>query len=377
MPRLPVAHVGNALQVRGRNLAFSYWPMYKTTRFGLQSLIFSANPWAIISSSIQKSAPPASKAAAAAFVSQSEDFFRAATTAGVAAAKPVLLYYCFLNLVKAYLLHIGQCATLDNGRHGLSEQLRPGGAELTGAFLKGYPTTARETNIFHEFLLSVRGTGLAAQTDFDLPHILPQIVAGHRLWCVASAKRERFIAIHRIEFVEHKPTKRLWARIFIYADDLSRLGITHQGLLTEARLTGSWREVKIPYPTEDRRLLCFEQINTVAYQQRPSDAVPGLVASLRKELWAVITSVPPYRRYYLYLAPAAEAASVLPQTVSLYALMYYLGSVTRYRPHHFDRIVADNYGAHILELITNQPTQFIYLLASDFAGQEVTRPAIV
>jgi hypothetical protein len=72
-----------------------------------------------------------------------------------------------------------------------------------------------------------------------------------------------------------------------------------------------------------------------------------------------------------------ERAAVLPQLLSVYALMYYLGSITRYRPQHFDAILTSSYGSQIEEFIAGQPTQFIYLMASEFALREVTQPSIV
>lgn len=85
----------------------------------------------------------------------------------------------------------------------------------------------------------------------------------------------------------------------------------------------------------------------------------------------------PYRRYYVYLAPQNEAAQVLPQILAIYAITYYLGSITRYRPQHFQTLLAGSYGPRIEEFITVQPLQFVYLVASEFAEKEITKPALV
>ena len=103
----------------------------------------------------------------------------------------------------------------------------------------------------------------------------------------------------------------------------------------------------------------------------------NLVKSVRDYLWVTVASVPPYRRYYLYLAPTADHAQLLPQLLSIYAVTFYLGSITRYRPHHFDKIVDSPMGPRIEEFISGQPLQFIYLMASEFAEQDVTKPSIV
>jgi hypothetical protein len=90
-----------------------------------------------------------------------------------------------------------------------------------------------------------------------------------------------------------------------------------------------------------------------------------------------VLTVPPYRRYYLYLCPEKEKGDILPQLASVYAIMYFLGTITRYRPQEFERMLRGALGAYILEFLASQPSQFLYLAASDFAQREITLPAIV
>ncbi len=58
-------------------------------------------------------------------------------------------------------------------------------------------------------------------------------------------------------------------------------------------------------------------------------------------------------------------------------MFYYLGSVTRYRPQQFDVVLDGRYGGFVEEVLTSQPRQLVYLLASEFVGREVTQPALV
>ena len=39
---------GERLEVLGRPLRFSYWPMYRSRRFGLQAPLYASSPWALI-----------------------------------------------------------------------------------------------------------------------------------------------------------------------------------------------------------------------------------------------------------------------------------------------------------------------------------------
>src|ERR671924_350294 len=73
----------------------------------------------------------------------------------------------------------------------------------------------------------------------------------------------------------------------------------------------------------------------------------------------------------LYVAGTERGieAALVPQLLSIYAITFYLGSITRYRPHHFDRMISGPYGPRIQDFVTGQPLQFLYLMASEFAKQ--------
>jgi hypothetical protein len=68
---------------------------------------------------------------------------------------------------------------------------------------------------------------------------------------------------------------------------------------------------------------------------------------------------------------------IVPQLCSIYAVFFYLGSITRYRPNQFYDLVAGPFGAFVQEFIDKHPNQWLYLIASEFAKQEVTKAAVV
>jgi hypothetical protein len=77
--------------------------------------------------------------------------------------------------------------------------------------------------------------------------------------------------------------------------------------------------------------------------------------------------------YRLYLADFA-AGQRIPQLCAAYAVMFYLGSVTRYKPYDYERIVTGGYSWIVSEFFATQPLQVLYNFASDVAGCAVTRP---
>jgi hypothetical protein len=286
-----------------------------------------------------------------------------------------------MNLVKAFCLTYGTRDTFDQAQHGLSSKLRTGGKELADAYLEAYPTPNRENepNNFAEFMAVLSRENLPARQEYDIKYLLPQIVPGHRLWAKAEKKLERFIAIHDINYWQDGNNQNIWLCLYFIGDDLYRLGVTHQRLVTESGLAElGFREVSSSDQYENRDLICLEQITPLAYDNSyPADHLLNLSGTVRHALWTTVLSTPPYRRYYVYLCPGAERPYKLPQLLSIYAIAYYLGSITRYRPHQYDNLEFSPYGPRIQDFVTGQPVQFLYLMASEFIRQDVTKPAIL
>lgn len=376
---LPQPRPGTRVTARGKTVPFSLWPTRAAHRgrFKLQSTLFALDPWAIISETIRTTCPGNAKAEASACLDQARDFFLSSQQAGVLEARPLNLYYSYMNLVKAFCLTRGIRLTFDKAQHGLSEQLYVGMRELTDAYLQAYPSPNPNNNAlqnFDELKFALTGQRLAVQVGYDIPKLLPQIVPGHRLWASAANKQERFVSIHDIRFMHAHDQRQMWLQLYLVSEDLSRLYVTHQRLLAETGLP--FTEVATTEALGDKRLICFESAPQ-NYPGYPVDYLSQAVNVIRPFVWSTVSTVAPYRRHYLYLCPPAEAPSRLPQLLSIYAISYYLGSITRYRPHHYPKIVGGEFGPRIQDFITGQPLQFLYLMASEFAKQDVTKPAIL
>lgn len=378
MPVLPDARGGDVHRIRGRRVGFSFYAVKKKSRWaGLQPMIFASNPWGIIRHNIETKCKSSTRKQALGFCAQAEDYFRAATTAGIIAAKPVLLYYCLLNLAKTFVLTIGQRNDYGAAYHGLRERISHGGQELFDAYLEAIPSSINNINIYDDFLKAIQGFGLTFVVRYELKHILPQVLQGHRLWATAAVETERFIEISDIDIVKDAVSKTLWLNLYFFDDDLSRLGCTHQDLLVGTQLDTDFREVKFDRTENNRHLLKFEMMDPVTYSHSPSEAIPSVIARIKHKVWSNVLNIPPYRKYYVYKAPSPERHAVLPQILSIYTFFYYFSSITRYRPHIFDTIVKGKFGALIEESISSLPNQFLYLVASEFQQQDITRAAIV
>jgi len=186
------------------------------------------------------------------------------------------------------------------------------------------------------------------------------------------------VVLEHIEFVDNPATKQLWLRLWLRIGDLSRYNLSRAKVIREGGLTGLFAEVDAHPLTDDPEQLCFEQLAPVPYTGRPTDVAQSLVDACRPWLWRIITADPTdgYRRYYLHLTPATEQYRQ-PQIASMWMLIYFFGSVVRYRPHAFAEMTRGRFGAWINDFVAAQPEQLLFMLASEIRQREIARPAIV
>lgn len=64
------------------------------------------------------------------------------------------------------------------------------------------------------------------------------------------------------------------------------------------------------------------------------------------------------------------------QLASGYQAMFYLGSVSRYRPDDYHKLAEGKHGWMVQEFINTQPLQFIYFLGSGIVQAEMVAPEL-
>lgn len=325
---------------------------------------------------IEDSLASPAKEQAVAFLDQAQNFYQIASSSHLSPTKPLLFYYSFLNLVKALALVKGTQTSYGRAVHGLTESTTAGGKEFHDSEVT-VTWNGSSPRLFNDLKATTTGKTDPKGRVYTLKNVMPQLVPGHRVWCAATGSEERFVEIQRTDFRFNEATKEVWLEINIFSDDLTRFGITRKRLLSESGLDQLFREVSSTEAVGDRILVKFEQIKSIKYTGRPSDKVADLVKVLKPYLWFSVMTIPPFRKSYLYLCPAAEKKDMLSQVMSIYLVFFYLGSVTRYRPNLFQEIFESKHGSHLEEVILNLPQQFLYLIASEFAQREVVHAPLV
>lgn len=381
MPKLPKPREGEQLTIKNYRVPFSFWPTRKTqTRCILNTRVFANDPWPIIASSIKEKITAISrKKEALSYCEQSQDFFRSAQVARASAAKPILLYYAFMNLAKAFILLKRVRPELSNAYHGL-KNVDTAHSTLTDAKLEAYKDKAVATrvNVFDAFFYALHKKHVPTNTfTYNLRDIMPQVVVGHRLWLEAMNRtsrknhKERFVSVDFLYFMHDRKRKELWVNIKLKRSALTRFSYGVSDFINKAD-SGNWTAVATITPS----IIRYEQRKVVRHSGSPADRLSGITENMKTVFWQTVRSDQPYRRFYLYANPSRNE-QVLPQLLSIYAIMFYLGSITRYSPLWYDEIVASEFGTFIESFIDSQPTQFLYLMTSYFAEREVAKAAIV
>ena len=376
--KLQERRVGEVVHVRNRPATFSFFPTYQgTTREGVHSTLFVTDPWNIIRHNVEKILDVPTKIQALAFMRQARDFFNAAQDSDVNAAKPLLLYYSFLNIAKC-LIAKKNGSPLGAVRHGLSEKL-----PITPGAIHGQVSVDITQNpgvsafiLFANALGVTLPTPTAPATSLQMrsQDFLSQVLIGHRVYCQAENIIERFVSLDHIDYMHAPNTNEAWVTVRAYADDFTRLGYAMTSLSKNLNDALTWRNVKCDLEIDTRRIIEAETTTTIIYGSRPSQVISQLSQQVRSRLWRSVTAYPPYRKYYVY--QPSQSQTLLNQLLIIYLATFYFGSITRYKPEQFDYILKSAIGPFVFEFFSNQPTQFLYLIASEFVGQEVARAAI-
>ncbi|PZF26900.1 hypothetical protein DEJ05_08320 [Curtobacterium sp. MCLR17_045] len=378
---LPPERAGSALLVKERELPFSFFPMTRTSRrWGLHSMLYAAEPWAVITGAIRDAADTrpltdVEARSALSFVRQAREYFNAAERAGALETRPLLYYYSFLNLGKAIAIARGRPNMVGKVTHGVAADSSFGYLPTT-AQLQLQTSGARSPSAIAELHLALEGTAMVGR-NVRIADLMPQSVVGHRMWRAATGmlRKERFFALDEIRWLEDEAAHQIWLKLYLRRDTLQSFARPVAETLRESGLDPTFRAVNDP-DARARGLHTFEQVTPTSYSSgRAADVVMDSVATVRGDIWQTVTATSPFRRFYLYLSPSNEVR--LPQWMTVYTLLFWLGSLTRYQPVELLDNLAGPYGPFFEEFIETQPAQLLYFLASEARQQDVSKPALV
>jgi hypothetical protein len=299
---------------------------------------------------------------AVAYLEQAFEFCEAASNPQIG-ARPLLYYYSFLNAAKAYLLACGKPLPPQT-HHGVQDPKANVRQRLwlEGQKVRVLAVSSDGSNILPEFIAVLDGDAQRQREYAVLDGLLAQVPAIHRTYTKVRRCPLRFVPVKDFELLTDG--REVWTRAVLDATDND---VTRALPSVQARtgFRGVFDRVSAP-----SGLVWFESRPEAGQRRGVDTAVSRLAGEIRRcGVWSLLTGRG-YRHYFGDFPPTQR----LPQLASILSVMFYLGSITRYKPYDFDRIVGGRYAWLVSEFLATQPQQFLYLLASNLAGVDVVRP---
>lgn len=296
-----------------------------------------------------------------AYVEQAFDFYQAAENPQIA-SRPLLYYYAFLNLAKAFLVAKG-ISLPARVNHGIKEPAENNRQRVRFEGQKVFvqrPSPDR-SQVFPELVRALRGTPVSPRS-FRVLDLLAQVPAIHRTYTDVRRRAPSFLPIKKFEILSDG--KYLRVRMLVSSTAEARR------VLLTIRKQRQFRKTFARLRARTKGEIWFEGKRERGRGRGIDKGVSELANPVRNcGIWAILTE-----DGYSYYMATFPRRRYLPQLASIYAIMFYFGSVTRYRPYNFDRIVGGRYAWLVKEFIATQPYQFLYLMASTLAGVDVVRP---
>jgi len=294
--------------------------------------VVTADPWAFLSHLAATRLDKRHEDIANAYIAQGNDFFEAAQNPRFH-SRPLLYYYAFLNVVKAALL-IRKLPLPPLARHGISDPRANSRQRLrfAGQTVSIQRAAADHSEIFPELLrmLGYRGTLPRSFRVVDLLRVVPSI---HRTFTQVMASPPIFAPVRRFELRYRRGS--VWLRM---------------------RMTRTAKDVRTaPVRAQTRGI---------------DNAIAAIARDVRE---CGIAAVLTMRGYHFYLVDTPPGL-FMPHLAAMYGAIFYLGSITRYKPDVFDKIISGKQSWVVEEFLASLPTQFLYGLASELAGVDVVRP---
>lgn len=287
------------------------------------------------------------------FAQLAESFQKAADLTELP-TKGTLAYYSVLNLVKTFLLVKDYDLETTVEYHGLTLP-----SDKTTELKISAATNGNGINIFHEFAKEM-GCSVQPGTTISLDEMISEISEVHEM-CYNLGKlktgKRKFLPIV-IRILTNKPYRNKLTYEISFEKKNSKL------MRTE-KLDNGQLQVKLTKENDDvkrkdwniyraKSLLNFTQKSDSSWRNNYR-----IICKEIEELRVVSMLTRHGYRYYLNLQPEKYKSSVY-----FFSLMYYIGSVARYRPTVNEEILEGDYSAILNEVMHTCPKQFLYFIVS-------------
>ena len=352
MPKLPKKRDGELVKFKDEVIPFTYWP----DNFVKYGTIRTYNCWQCVRSFIANAESDLDDkkfTVIHSYVKQSEDFYRASVNSSLQ-IKPLLLYYSYLNLAKAFILIREKDVFEQKEIHGLSSTYTERYRGTTSLKCKIQRPSKSRVSIVKKLNEKCNFPSLKTNKIVTMDELFYEIVSIHDSYIVSKEKDRVFFPI-KLTFLQSKNKKTVWIKGDINTQKLDKQ--TKERLAKFVSNSKSWKRVY----SDNRSILTIESIKEFPYSNTPKDQLRKLVEKIRHTIYS--EQIHDGYKYYLCCKESFHA-----QVVSNFIIMFILGSLVRYKPQLVEKI-QNEWIIH--EYLSTQALQFTYLLSSGIIKNEI------
>ncbi len=368
MSQLGRTREGTLLQVSGKRIPFTLWPDNYHRHGGP---LRASDCWQCLSAfvSAEKNVKEKIRGRTKAYIEQSRDFYLASREAQIG-TKPLMLYYSYLNLAKAFLMFRKNALSGKYDHHGLTNNDTPDKyTDLASIPFQVSKLRGDQFQVFGELVKECKFPALAGRS-FNLKEMMSQVVGLRNAFTAHTTSSQVFFPV-KLDFVNDRKKKKTWiiGEITLPSKSQSqavwkslasrRLGRIHVPNKAGGKIVlGESDSVS----SEEGTIISFQTQWQASYKNSPIYVLrEKLISPMRQYIWSEQTSKG-FKYYY------CTGTDYTAQVASNFAIMYTLGMIVRYRPELIENLESEWL---IHEYLNTQPLQFVYLLGSGFVRNEI------
>jgi hypothetical protein len=302
------------------------------------------------------------------YLTQSETFYLSAETMAPE-SRPLVAYYFFLNLTKAFLTCVDPTLTSRKALHGLGDAFeRKSRYWFQQETAKvGSPTGVR-TNVFAE-LAERTGTGFCHSSGKDLAihKLIPYLVEAADILEDAVGTAPKLLPVQSLRVMGRD--SEAWLRLEVAGGELRRRAVAGSQLHRRAAHFGA---VFHQVASDDPYRSLYESRERWSYRTRPgrvsyARCAPEVIAAFERSLIHTNRGTTGAR----HLVILSERSDLLSQEAVAFLVMHHLSNMVRYRPEEVMKLAGSRWFFLFTTWVPRAMENFLLAMSSRLLGEEV------
>ena len=298
-------------------------------------------------------------------LSQAKTFYLAAQNADTR-SKPLLFYYSFLNFGKLGIYfhnHFTKSQRFDHGIeaiNGTHKSFRTDQVKVK-KMNSGMPHPTRRSSCYEVVYLMEANLYFLPNHPLilNVKELLKQCIGVHRAYSNVYGEREIFVNLK--DYKLYKNGSKLIFESY-FDDDITNNDILELSVIYDQTILNAVSKID----ASNKKLMVEHRCSSASPRKKDYTDLSYVLRTLG--VWYYIDR----EGYNLYLSKKFSYRYAPESTI--YMIMFYLGSITRYHPYLFDDIFSERDQWVISEFLATQPKQFLYLFTSKIFGTDVLEP---